>query len=63
MTTREWDIPGMKCIACGHEGVEDVALRMVSDDPDGPGTLKPVCYSCSDKYDEACREAAEDETS
>ena len=54
----EWAIPVPKCTVCGYEDKEDVTMvRMV--EPTGEfGELKPICYGCLDKYEEAAREAA-----
>jgi hypothetical protein len=46
---------------CGHQGIEDLELRPVSDNPGGPGTLQHVCIGCGGNWDAACQEAAADE--
>jgi len=51
-------LPVPKCEFCGHEGNDDVDMVHVSDAPGQWSIgLKPVCYGCLDKYEDACREA------
>ena len=64
--SKEWAVPTAKCAICGHEGAEDLVIRPVRDDIPSypfhsvPVELKQVCAGCSDKYDQACLEAAAD---
>ena len=57
----DWAIPTVRCVMCGHQGIEDLELRPVSDNPGGPGTLQHVCTGCGGNWDAACQEAAADE--
>ena len=57
----EWTIPATACVMCGHQGIEDLELRHVSENPDEPSTLQNVCIGCGGKWDTACLEAAADE--
>lgn len=59
----DWVLPTAKCVMCGHEGIEDLELRPVSENPGEPGILQYVCTGCGGNWDAACQEAAADEQS
>ncbi len=57
----EWTIPTTECVMCGHQEIENLELRPVSENLGEPGTLQNVCIGCGGKWDTACLEAAAEE--